>query len=233
MNYYDFMKSKSNWNWKKDIDQPDFAKVGNFPLDFALDIESCKSTALDWRWKDLETLDIDSDVGPLEKPINIKKISNSLGDSAPINLFRSNPTRTTNIQRMVNCLGMRDTNVRFLNQSPGRITNLHVDTFYKKDADGSFSSIDRDLDTVCRFIVMLSDWEFGQVSIFGNSCWTHWKAGDVITFKASDVPHAAANTGWHERNSLVFSGFLASKTQKLLANANQNSEQNLLDFETK
>lgn len=227
MNYYDFMKSKSNWNWKKDIDQPDFVKVGNFPLDFALDIESCKATALDWKWQDLETLDINNDVGPLEKPINIKKISNSLGDDAPVNLFRSNPVRTKNIQTMVERLGMKDTNIRFLNQSPGRITNLHVDTFYKKDADGSFSSI-RDLNTVCRFIVMLADWEFGQVSIFGNSCWTHWKAGDVITFKASDVPHAAANTGWHERNSLVFSGFITDRTQHILQKACLDSDQNLL-----
>ena len=227
MNYTDFMKSRSKWNWHKDIHQQDFLMVGNFDLNFTDDISACKSTALDWRWKDLETLDIADDIGPLEKPINIKKIAESLDENSPVNLYRSNPTRTPNIKTMIESLGMRNTNVRFLNQSPGRMTNLHVDTFYEKKIDGSFGSLERDLDKVCRFIVMMSDWEFGQVSIFGNSVWSHWKAGDTIKFSASDVPHAAANTGWCERNSLVLTGFITDKTETILKNAMINPIQKL------
>lgn len=224
MNYFDFMKKKSRWNWLKKEDQQDFTHVGHFDLDFSEDIESSKTNAKDWRWKDLETLEIDNDVGPLEKPINIKRIAESLEDDAADNLFRSNPIRTPNIEKMIDALGMEDTNIRFLNQKPGKITNLHVDTFYKKNADGSFESIEKNLDSVCRFIVMLSDWEFGQVSIFGNSMWSHWKAGDVITFVANDVPHAAANTGWHERNSLVLTGFKTEKTNLILDNASKEQK---------
>jgi hypothetical protein len=67
-----------------------------------------------------------------------------------------------------------------------------------------------------RFLIMLEDWEPGQVLQFGNKIFSQWKAGMAICWEWSTLPHLTWNGSWRKRPALQITGSMTEETIKLI-----------------
>ena len=63
-----------------------------------------------------------------------------------------------------------------------------------------------------RFLVMIEDWEPGQILQFGNKVYTQWQAGMVLSWEWSTLPHMTFNGSWKKRAALQITGTATEKT---------------------
>ena len=63
-----------------------------------------------------------------------------------------------------------------------------------------------------RFLIMLEDWEPGQLVQFGTRIYTQWRAGTAFTWEWSTLPHATWNGSWRKRPALQLTGSASDKT---------------------
>lgn len=83
-------------------------------------------------------------------------------------------------------------NYNFLKLTPGCNLMWHFDTYA---TFVKYNGINEDnVHNVCRTVVMMEDWDRGQVLQVGDEVYTHWYAGDTFTWKG-DVWHGMSNFG--------------------------------------
>jgi len=122
-------------------------------------------------------------------------------------------------------LGMDKTIINFHNQTTGQLMHTHIDVFSNRpERNNSFEVSDMDLhpETMRTFIVMLADWQLGQIFQIGNANFTQWRAGDCITWEWFDMPHSTANMGWWDRPMLQITGYVTDKTRDVMGGAGKN-----------
>ena len=98
--------------------------------------------------------------------------------------------------------GLYDYELKLHSQVCGQLLHMHMDNFAARlDRQNSFDELDYDVDPkkVHRFVVFLNDWSMGQIWHQGTATYTHWKAGDIISWQWQDYPHGTANMGWDTR----------------------------------
>jgi hypothetical protein len=108
---------------------------------------------------------------------------------------------------MIAALGFQENSSRVALhiQPPGSFSPLHIDSVKNLETNGDkkfLTGQDADYD---RYMVFLEDWQWGQVYQFGDQ-FVKWRAGDVFYWRLNDVPHAAANLGYHTRFSFLLRG---------------------------
>lgn len=105
------------------------------------------------------------------------------------------PPLTEGLQAVLDGYTTVDYNYNFLKLTAGHNVIKHYDsyaTFIK------FNSIPEDKhNDIQRTIVMMTDWNFGQVLQVEDSIETHWKVGDTYTWKG-DAWHGLGNFGFNE-----------------------------------
>lgn len=69
-----------------------------------------------------------------------------------------------------------------------------------------------------RFLILMEDWEPGQMVQFGNKIYTQWRAGTAITWEWSTLPHATWNGSWARRGALQLTGSASPETWNLVQN---------------
>lgn len=127
-------------------------------------------------------------------------------------------------------LGIYDSELKLHTQVCGQLLHLHMDNFAARlDRKNSFAEMDYDRDPtlVHRFVIFLNDWSMGQLWVQGTAVFTHWKAGDIISWEWQDIPHGTANLGWWPRYILQFTGLTTEKTRDFIKNTNRNSRHKL------
>ena len=67
-----------------------------------------------------------------------------------------------------------------------------------------------------RFLIMLEDWEPGQILQFGNRIYTQWKAGMTLCWEWSTLPHLTWNGSWKKRPALQITGSMTDKTLEII-----------------
>ena len=144
---------------------------------------------------------------------------------------RSNMFSDPKAQKLAEDLfGIYDYELKLHTQVTGQLLHLHMDNFAARlDRKNSFQEMDYDKDAtkIRRFVVFLSDWQQGQVWVQGTATWTHWKAGDIISWDWQDIPHGTVNLGWDKRYILQFTGRTTQKTLDFLANTTKDSTHDL------
>jgi|TARA_Y100000289_G_C3919327_1_gene149337 hypothetical protein len=75
-----------------------------------------------------------------------------------------------------------------------------------------------------RFLIMLEDWEPGQVIQFGNKIYTQWRKGFAICWEWSTLPHLTWNGSWKKRPALQITGSTTEKTIELIKQSNASTE---------
>jgi hypothetical protein len=96
-------------------------------------------------------------------------------------------------------------------QRPGQFLMYHHDLYYAiiRDKDPELAWKPEKLR---RFVVFMEDWKPGHVWIVGNTHYSHWKAGECITWSWVDMPHGTANIGMDPRYSLHLTGYMTEKS---------------------
>jgi len=83
-------------------------------------------------------------------------------------------------------------NYNFLKLTPGCQLMWHFDTYA---TFVKYNNIQEDdAHNVCRTVIMMNDWDRGQMLQVGDAVYTHWSAGDTYTWKG-DVWHGMCNFG--------------------------------------
>jgi len=75
-----------------------------------------------------------------------------------------------------------------------------------------------------RFLVFLEDWEPGQLFMFGTYYHTHWRAGEIVTWEWSTLPHATWNGSWRKRPALQLTGDVTEQTLKVINTGHADRE---------
>lgn len=75
-----------------------------------------------------------------------------------------------------------------------------------------------------RFLIMLEDWEPGQLVQFGNRIYTQWRAGTAFTWEWSTLPHATWNGSWRKRPALQLTGSATDATWEIVHNGSIDKE---------
>lgn len=98
------------------------------------------------------------------------------------------------------------TEIKVMLQGPGQMFPLHYDR-YKSE----MYSVDPDKENrVRRWMIMLEDQQLGQCLFMRNQSLS-WRAGDVLAWEHSGVPHGSANFGYWPRYSVRITGPLIEK----------------------
>jgi len=102
------------------------------------------------------------------------------------------PTLTEGLSSLIEPFENMTFNYNFLKLTPGCNLMWHFDTYA---TFVKFNVITEDnVSDVCRTIIMMDDWDRGQILQVGNNVYTHWNAGDTYTWKG-DTWHGMANFG--------------------------------------
>tara|TARA_B100001564_G_scaffold86698_1_gene70433 strand:+ start:5529 stop:6218 length:690 start_codon:yes stop_codon:yes gene_type:complete len=78
-----------------------------------------------------------------------------------------------------------------------------------------------------RFLIMLEDWEPGQILQFGNKIYTQWRAGMVMCWEWSTLPHCVWNGSWKQRPALQITGSMTDKTIEIIKEGNSETIYNV------
>lgn len=100
-------------------------------------------------------------------------------------------------------------------QFPGQMFAMHVDKLWHR--------FPNDPKKIIRLVINLSDYEPGQLMIYGNSVFTQWRQGDVHCFDTLNVPHATANLSTKPRPIMIVTGVRTEETDELLMASNKNT----------
>lgn len=142
---------------------------------------------------------------------------NAVGGDTEATIFRVNANLSPTFQKMVDMIGLGDSESRLHIQFPTEAFIGHVDRF-------EHNWPDYDLDDLIRIGVMLKNYEQGQFFQFGNHCYQFWRAGDIHTFSNKHVPHYTANSGLSPRVTLFTTGIITEKTKQFLKKAKHTAE---------
>jgi len=74
-----------------------------------------------------------------------------------------------------------------------------------------------------RFLILLNDWEPGQIIQFGSIVYTQWKEGTAIAWEWSTLPHVTWNGSWERRPALQLTGYATEATWDLVNKGNKDS----------
>jgi hypothetical protein len=113
-------------------------------------------------------------------------------------------------------------------QRPGQMLMYHHDLYYAiiRDEDPELSWKPEKLR---RFVIFMEDWQPGHVWIAGNTTYSHWKAGECITWSWVDMPHGTANLSPNSRYSLHLTGYMGEKSFNFYNNGNKDMRYRLND----
>lgn len=208
----EFNKRSSTWHFDsaKTPEVDSFTKVYNFGGNFAKIIAELNEKVVPVKWGDTFNFDQVSEYFPHD-----------------ISEFTS----------MVSVLGIKSALMKYHVQKTGQTMPMHIDSFSRyfgnrvtlsgmddtrlteAELTAARDAIVNSPGSMIRFVIMLSDWDFGQVFQFGNKTWTHWKAGDCVTWDWMNMPHGTCNMSFTERPLLQITGIRSEVTDSLLASA--------------
>tara|TARA_R110000822_G_scaffold222622_1_gene355993 strand:- start:54 stop:707 length:654 start_codon:yes stop_codon:yes gene_type:complete len=200
---WEFLKTRSKYHFKSDIIDPEFDTIGNIgkiiPTWTEKDLEMIATQSLS-RMEDGDHSDYDMgkdgydsnhvNISVSEKlPPFLKQIEHSFG------LIQSTAWGYARPSKIVV-------------QRPGQLWPLHMDLLEKWCPENP--------ESIVRYVIHLTDWKPGQFWGYGNYNHSHWKSGDVTTFKWQDIPHCTANAGYHNRITFQVTGIYTETTDHFL-----------------
>ena len=101
---------------------------------------------------------------------------------------------------------------------PGNALCRHIDTksIFEIPTENSKSDWCYPDDAV-RVIIMLAEWEYGQIFGFNNTVFSKWESGTIITCDFLNTWHFECNSSWHTLPILVISGITDNILKDLIA----------------
>jgi hypothetical protein len=103
---------------------------------------------------------------------------------------------------MAEMSGLKDPQIMFLEQPPGRSIPWHRDSYnnYRRN----FAKVGDDVEVI-RYLVQLNDWNWGHYVLIGNTPIHQYRIGDIHCWREG-VYHATGNVGYWPRYCLTITG---------------------------
>lgn len=219
---WDYLKNTfSNYHfdkWKYDEIGDWYHPLGRFNLPSNIDAilsvleEESKKTS----WHDYTTKELHPKFIGKKNPLHIleeydREVSGIKGEYTQI----IPDPQILEIQNLATYWKMERWHSRIHIQMPGQAWAQHLDkVWHFNPADPT---------KMMRIIVALRDYEPGQMILFGNTIYTRWRAGDVITFDTHNVPHGSVNLSKFPRPFLVITGIRTEFTDLILRNSHEGT----------
>lgn len=229
---WEFTRNRSRWHF--DTQRPpqtgtdSYTPVCRFVADFSQAIAECMPRAKPSSWGTRNDFNHDIARQGLYSATAEENDLIRVGADPKQEIFNRAAAEDVQLFRQVSdALGLRDSMIKFHNQTTGQMLHFHIDNFAARPERGnSFleTEFDRDPSSMRRFAIMLADWEMGQAWMFGNAVYHMWKAGECVTWEWQDMPHATVNAGWSNRPMLQVTGWVTERTQQLLSKAEAMSD---------
>lgn len=224
---WEFTKSQSNWHF--DTTRPpmpgkdSYTNVCIFDADFNDAIAQCtpRAKASSWSTRNNFNKEI-AEKGLYTASAEEQDLINAGANPAQEVFNRTAAEDIELFQKISDWLGMKDSMIKFHNQTTGQMLHTHMDNFAARpERENSFkvTEIDKNPDIMRRFAIMLDNWKLGQIFQLGNANFTQWRAGQCITWEWKDIPHSTANMGWWDRPMLQITGYVTERTKYVLDNA--------------
>lgn len=105
-----------------------------------------------------------------------------------------------------------------IKQYPGNIIPWHYDTHVTLKNKIKKNNVDKNK-KIIRYMVFLTDWDWGHYFCVGNNVVHQWKAGDIITWKPH-VHHCGSNAGMTPKITLNITGLIEKNSLHLKKNIN-------------
>ena len=104
--------------------------------------------------------------------------------------------------KMAELSGLKDPQIMFLEQPPGRSIPWHRDSYnnYRRN----FAKVSDDTEVI-RYLVQLNDWNWGHYVLIGNTPIHQYRIGDIHCWREG-VYHATGNVGYWPRYCLTITG---------------------------
>lgn len=220
---WEYAKSMSNYHfdkWRKESEGEWFHLLGRYVgnWDEAVTHFIEKSKELDWAAitsKGLRTGFVNGQTPMKDQEANDRK-AHGLSDVEYTNVVLEDAIdQYPSVKAMVDYWCLEKVTYRVHVQWPGQTFAPHIDKLWHRCPE--------DPSRIVRFIVTLSDWEYGQILMYGNSVYTQWHAGDVHIFDTNNVPHSTINLSRVPRPNITITGLRTAETDRRLAAANPDS----------
>ena len=213
---WEFTKKQSKWHFDPAKETVDYKQVCTFQGDWVNEIQECLSKTKPNTWAN-RNIDLKEKV--YTSTLEENDLINA-GANPEIEIFsRVNAKDIPVFKRIGEYFGMKETSIKFHNQTTGQMLNWHIDNFAgRKERGNTFTEIEADKtpNLKRRFAIMLDDWKHGQVFQLGNSNWHQWKKGQCITWEWRDIPHGTCNMGWEDRPMLQVTGWTTDETKQVV-----------------
>jgi hypothetical protein len=220
---WDYAKSMSNYHfdkWRKESEGEWYHCLGRYVGDWSDAVPRIieKSKELDWAditTKGLRTGFVGGQTPMKEQEAN-DRAAHGLSDVEYTNVVLEDfIDQFPSIKNMVDYWCLEKVTYRVHVQWPGQTFAPHIDKLWHRCPE--------DPSRIIRFIVTLSDWEYGQFLMYGNSIYTQWHAGDVHIFDTNNVPHCTVNLSRVPRPNITITGLRTRETDQRLAAAGPDS----------
>lgn len=239
-------KRHSNWHFDNQMDPKDDPPVYNILCRFrgdwseALKIifeEAEESTIANYRTRDISRQDWDLHEAEMMDVLrgtggNYDDVS--CGYKLNLEVLRKNGEWDIDerpqfdvFRRMAKELGIDVHQMRINCQMLGQLLPMHIDQNMRY-ARPHWRKIwvegggDKDPDKLRRILINLLPWDYGHVWHFGSHFYSHYPAGEAISFDCWNVPHGTSNIGFSPRVTLQITGFISDRTRELSANGSRD-----------
>ncbi len=204
---WEYIKSFSRWHfdkWKKE--DPEYKVFMQIQGDWV---------------KDVKTLEYEINVG-LDNYVHKGQTGDGLierdfrewGYKEDMVQYQRSYNVPPSLMRVAEQLHLLHPDVRIHRQIPGQVAPIHADAYCSHPAIHADPTLN--VAELRRFIIQLSDWDWGHIWCFGNNAWLQWRAGDVVYFESRDIIHCTANAGKEPRISMIVTGWMTDKTRELI-----------------
>jgi hypothetical protein len=207
---WEYTKSQSSYHfdkWRTDAPEYAYQRLGRFVGDWQGEVETAveRSRRVCWETRQYNN---DGRASPMirEEEYDLERA----GADPKMTIYRlyQGVASLPVIASMSRIFAMGNTTCRLHVQFPGEVLTRHIDKLSKVQPE--------DPANVKRFIVMLQDWEPGQFFMYGNAMFSHWRAGDIVTFDWPNMPHCTANASLVPRALLVVTGQMSAATRAFI-----------------
>lgn len=205
-NYWSNYKKKYEKNWhfnQKKKTKKDFQYIGNIKADYKNILK--KIELIEKKIKPKFALDDDVKLSKANLDLRIKAFKDwgyKKSQTEYIQIFSYDYPKL--FERFIKISNLDLATSSLIKQYPGNIIPWHYDTHvtFKNLVKKNMSK-----QKIIRYMIFLTDWDWGHYFCVGNSIAHQWRSGDIITWEPH-IHHCGSNSGMSPKITLNVTGLI-------------------------
>lgn len=214
---YEYSKTLSNYHhdkWRRDLPYEWWEPLGRFEGSWEYAVPKIIEKSQELDWEDITAYGLRPGFKGGQSPM----VEQEKNDRARRGLANTEYTQVVieefidefpEIKRMVDHWHLENVTYRVHVQMPGQTFAPHIDKLWHRCPE--------DPARIVRIIVNLTDYEPGQILMYGTEFLTQWRAGDIHIFDTLNVPHATINLSEKPRPNMTITGLRTPEFDRIIA----------------